>query len=300
MYNRHLDTFIQVADSGSFLKASERLYISANAVTKQINLLERELDIKLFSRSTQGLELTEAGAFLYTEAKKMIRHSNSVLKKARELEHRNEVVIRVGVSLMNPAAVLLEQWYKAAMDYPHIRLDIVPFEDTVPAFQEVLENLGKKIDLIPCPYQTNIWGERYQAFHLKDLPLCITCSKSHRLARKSLLEIEDLYGETLILAKRGITPYLDPLRDELERHHPQIHIRDAEYLDLAVFNQMVSSEELIPSAQCWSGVHPLLETIPVNWDYKLPYGLIYAKEPSDEVLQFIMAVGQTSGDSSDK
>ena len=53
MYDRHLDTFLEVADSGSFLKASERLYISANAVTKQINLLESDLGVKLFSRSRQ-------------------------------------------------------------------------------------------------------------------------------------------------------------------------------------------------------------------------------------------------------
>lgn len=88
MYNRHLDTFIQVADSGSFLKAADKLYISANAVTKQINLLESHLDVKLFNRSTQGLELTEAGKLIYTEAKKMIRHSKTVLQKAHELEQK--------------------------------------------------------------------------------------------------------------------------------------------------------------------------------------------------------------------
>ena len=55
MYNHHLDTFIQVADSGSFLKAADKLYISANAVTKQINLLESHLDVKLFHRSPRDL-----------------------------------------------------------------------------------------------------------------------------------------------------------------------------------------------------------------------------------------------------
>ena len=69
MYNRHLDTFIQTADSGSFLKAAERMYISANAVTKQINLLEDRLGVKLFVRSSQGLTLTEAGRMIYSEAK---------------------------------------------------------------------------------------------------------------------------------------------------------------------------------------------------------------------------------------
>ena len=86
MYDRHLDTFVKVADCGSFLGASEKLYISANAVTMQINLLESDLGVKLFHRSKQGLILTEAGKLIYTEAKKMIRHTNSVLQKARELE----------------------------------------------------------------------------------------------------------------------------------------------------------------------------------------------------------------------
>ena len=85
MYDRHLETFIQVANNGSFLKASEQLYISANAVTKQINLLENNLGIKLFHRSNQGLTLTDAGQLIYEEAKKMIRHSNKVLQKARDL-----------------------------------------------------------------------------------------------------------------------------------------------------------------------------------------------------------------------
>ena len=45
MYNRHLETFIAVADLGSFSKAAEALYISSTAVIKQINLLEQELVI---------------------------------------------------------------------------------------------------------------------------------------------------------------------------------------------------------------------------------------------------------------
>ena len=46
MYDRHLDTFIQVADSGSFLKASERIFISANPITQQINLPAARWEVK--------------------------------------------------------------------------------------------------------------------------------------------------------------------------------------------------------------------------------------------------------------
>lgn len=291
MYDRHLDTFVKVADCGSFLGASEKLYISANAVTKQINLLESDLGVKLFHRSKQGLILTEAGKLIYTEAKKMIRHTNSVLQKARELEKRQEYVIRIGVSLMNPATILLEQWSKASAQHPNIRLDVVPFEDTVPAFNEVLENLGKKIDLLSCPYQTNYWGDRYNALHLRDLPMCIACSKTHPLVSKSKLCIEDLYGETLFISDRGINPYVDRVRDDLEANHPQILLEPLNAIDVPFFNHLVTSQKLLLSAECWSNVHPLLATIPVEWEHTMPYGLIYAKDPSKEVLQFIMAIG---------
>ena len=99
--------------------------------------MEERLDVKLFHRSKQGLVLTEAGKLVYTEAKKMIRHSNTIVQKAKDLENRQESVIRIGVSLMNPANVLLEYWNKIVSLYPHLQLEIVPFEDTVPAFNDV-------------------------------------------------------------------------------------------------------------------------------------------------------------------
>lgn len=74
------------ADSGSFLKAPENLFISADAITKQINLLEERLEVKLFRRGPQGLVLADAGRLIYAEAKKMIRQSNAVLRRAREVE----------------------------------------------------------------------------------------------------------------------------------------------------------------------------------------------------------------------
>lgn len=115
---------------------------------------------RLGERSPQGLTLTPAGELIYTEAKKLIQHSNTVLRKARALERPKETVIRVGVSLMNPANTLLELWARASERFPNIRLEVVPYEDTVPAFLEVLDHMGEKIDLISCPYTTTYWGDR--------------------------------------------------------------------------------------------------------------------------------------------
>ena len=69
MYNHQLETFIKVADSGSFNKASEELFVSPNAVMKQINLLENSLGFALFVRTHRGVQLTAAGESLYRDAK---------------------------------------------------------------------------------------------------------------------------------------------------------------------------------------------------------------------------------------
>lgn len=45
MYNRQLDTFICVAEAGSFSRAAALLNVSSTAIMKQINLLESSLDV---------------------------------------------------------------------------------------------------------------------------------------------------------------------------------------------------------------------------------------------------------------
>lgn len=62
IYNPQIETFIKVADAGSFNKAAEELYITPTAVIKQINLLESSLDLVLFERTHRGLILTNAAS----------------------------------------------------------------------------------------------------------------------------------------------------------------------------------------------------------------------------------------------
>ena len=54
MYDHQLETFVRVADAGSFNKAADDAFVTPTAVIKQINLLESELDLKLFVRCEQS------------------------------------------------------------------------------------------------------------------------------------------------------------------------------------------------------------------------------------------------------
>lgn len=110
MYNLQLETFLCVAECGSFNRAAEKLYISPPAVIKQINLLEDSLDLQLFVRTHRGLQLTEAGKSLAQDTKYIIQYCKDSITRAKNAMQRDEEIIRIGTSPMTPAQVLVDLW----------------------------------------------------------------------------------------------------------------------------------------------------------------------------------------------
>lgn len=92
MYNPQIETFIKVADAGSFNKAAEELYITPTAVIKQINLLESSLDLVLFERTHRGLILTNAGKSLYQDAKYIIGYCKDSVVRAKNAMSEGEIL----------------------------------------------------------------------------------------------------------------------------------------------------------------------------------------------------------------
>lgn len=110
MYDRLLDTFLAVAEYGSFSKASERLHISTTAIAKQMTQLEDEAGVRLFHRTSRGVTLTETGKAFRTESKKLIRASQEALRRVRRIEARSTQQVRLGTSLLRPASYFLHLW----------------------------------------------------------------------------------------------------------------------------------------------------------------------------------------------
>lgn len=59
--------FIEVAETLSFTKASENLFVSQPGISQQIHLLEEQLGVKLLHRTTRSVTLTEEGKYLYAK-----------------------------------------------------------------------------------------------------------------------------------------------------------------------------------------------------------------------------------------
>ena len=58
------------------------------------------------------------------------------------------------------------------------------------------------------------------------------------------------------------------------------------YYDMSVFNRCIETGNVLLILECWQDVHPALVSIPVKWEYSSPYGLLYALNPPDDVMQF--------------
>lgn len=290
MYNPQLETFLRVADAGSFNKAAEEAYITPTAVIKQINLLETSLDVKLFERTHRGLILTKAGKSLYQDTKYIIQYCKDSVTRAKNAMQEDNAVIRIGTSPMTPAQLLMQIWPQIQEQCPDLKFQIVPYENTPENAREILANLGKNIDVVGGIFdETMLDLRRCAGLELSREPFCCAVSIHHRLAGKDKLQIQDLYGENLLLMHRDWSHYVDQLRDDIWRNHPQIQIVDFDFYNTDIFNRCENSYDVLLAIPGWANVHPLLKVIPVEWDYSIPYGLLHSPHSSESVKRFLSA-----------
>jgi DNA-binding transcriptional LysR family regulator len=287
MYNHMLDTFIAVVDCGSFTKAAERLYISPTAVMKQMNTLENHLDMKLVERTPSGVRLTNAGAIILQDAKFMIDYSLKSIAGARAALHAKDNTFCIGTSLLNPAKPFMDVWYQVNKDFPDYKLHLVPFEDNHEGILTEIRQLGEKFDFLIGVCDSKAWLSLCNFLPLGRYRKMVAVPREHPLAGKECINLKDLHGETLMMVEHGDSGVNDFLRNDLEKHHPAIQLEDTpQFYDLSVFNHCVETGNVLLTIECWQDVHPGLISIPVDWDYSIPYGLLYSFDASEDVCRF--------------
>lgn len=288
MYNKALLTFIAVAQSGSFTKASERLFMSPTAVMKNINTFEDHLNIKLFYRSTNGISLTEAGKQIYKDANYLINYSNEAINKAKNIVQSERKTVKIGTSIQNPAKIFMDLWYQMDEQFPDYDLEIVPFDDDHNNILSVIEQIGDKFDFLIGVCDSKLWLSKCAMLTLGSYKKVVSVSKKHPLAKKQSLEISDLYNYTLMMVKKGDSNSNDIIREELNAKHPQIIIEDtSHFYDMDVFNSCATSNKILLNLDAWKDIHPGIISIPVNWNYKINYGIVYSKKADKNIKDII-------------
>lgn len=284
MYDKILDTFTNVADCGSFSKAAERMYLTHTAVIKQINTLEKELDVTLFDRTSHGVSLTAAGHVLYEEAEKLRAAADSAVRRVRDAAE-TRTVLRIGSSPLSPCQPFLKLWSENAVLWPQFRLEVVPFtEDT-----HRVERLGTDFDLFIGPFNARYHLARCRFYPLGSCAFHIAVPQKHRLAGEKELTLKALRGETLCIMKRGVSPANDAVREKALAAGVQVEDIQPNY-DMQTFNRCAESGKLLLSLSCWADVHPGLCSVPLCEDAALPYGIVAAGNIAAQVEKLLSAL----------
>ena len=291
MLSQQLKIFLQVVEAGSFSKAAKHLMVTPASVMKHMNTLEARLGLTLLKRNNHGIQLTDAGKSLYEDGKKMLADSENAIAKAKKAQLSKGTTIRIGSSLLNPSSVLTNLWIPLREKYPEYKFRIVPYEDRKDQILSVINSLGDRIDVLAGCFNSRTMLQRADYLHLGNYQLCVAVPKGHPLSSKKELTFQDLHGERLVMIKSGDTELLDYFRTILNMTHPQILITDTDYYyDIETFNMCEQTGMFLLTLDAWSDIHPSLVTLPVEWDYQLPYGILYPKHPSQEIKRFIKII----------
>jgi len=118
-----LRTFCVVAEEENVSRAAERLYLSAPSVSAHIKELEDELGVCLFTRSSRGMSLTEAGHALWENAEEILKATVLMRRKAQTLSGDVSGTLHIGIN--NPPETLyLNQILSRMGDaFPALRFD---------------------------------------------------------------------------------------------------------------------------------------------------------------------------------
>jgi len=90
-----MQTFVQVADCGSFTRAADVLQLPKASVTQRINALEAELRVRLLERTTRSMRLTDDGRMYYERSVRLLAEIDDLERSLHSLDAQPRGIVRV-------------------------------------------------------------------------------------------------------------------------------------------------------------------------------------------------------------
>jgi len=286
MYDTRLQTFITVAEQGSFTAASKILFISPVAVMKQIDAFETEVGAKLFARTNQGVQLTRAGEIIFEEGKKVIKQCNDVMEKAR-LQEKSYIPVTVGYTFSEKTE-LIHAFWKSFMDvYPEYRVRVIKKEASRSGFSELYEQLGTSVDGIYTVAPPAVLLKRCSFDILGYYDLRIVVLNTSNLAKKEVVPVSDLKDKIMIVpdleegASKAFYDFISGLGCKIQWSKDG----QGDFLDSFI---MTANEDCVTiSYDGHVSNYPSLTALPVAWDYRMSYGMLYPLNATVEFKRFL-------------
>lgn len=121
---KRIGVFTKVVQAQSFSEAARQLGVAKSAVSKSIRLLEEEIDVRLFNRSTRKLSLTEAGKMYYRHCEQIVNRAEIAREELHQYQHQPTGTLRVSAPIPFGKAILLPVIAQLRELYPQLAVDL--------------------------------------------------------------------------------------------------------------------------------------------------------------------------------
>lgn len=119
---RHLETFVAIADSGSFAAAADRVGVTQSAVSMQMKALEDQLQAELFDRAVKPPSLNETGFALLPKMRILLRQADELRMLAGRVELRGR--LRIGTIPTTAATLVPQALQRLSEKAPSVQLRV--------------------------------------------------------------------------------------------------------------------------------------------------------------------------------
>ena len=276
--DKTLRLFLAVADSGSFSKAEAGSYISKQAILKQMDALEAELEVKLFSRSSQGVRLTEAGRVFYRGAQKLLEMQEKLLADCRN-SALSEKVLRIGN--VEHQALLTEVTEAFALKYPDVRIQRVIHPNhsgeyrVANGIMDVAETFYSPVlARLPAAYTPLI-----------DLPYKAVVRQGHPLAARRRVSLEMLRPYRTVVFRPMIqAACLSALQEVFLGAEENLELRSDVDNQVPVAFACLEGDDVLLTANYFIYHLPQAKLLPLAEGWTQEYGILY-RAPAEPLVQ---------------
>lgn len=210
---QNVEYFIKVAESLNFSVTASELFISQPALSKQIRLLEEEIGIQLFKRTTRNVELTEGGKIMYDAWSHIIRETDEAISKAKKANAKFKRKIRIGLIEMGGFIDIIMPVLEKYVDYHgEIELEFATYGFT--HLREKLKN--KELDMIiTLSSEVSKNAAKVSIKNLKKLDLYIIVPPKNHLYDRDNLTVSELKDEEIYIFSSA---YSDEAKKSIIEH----------------------------------------------------------------------------------
>ncbi|NFI03822.1 LysR family transcriptional regulator [Clostridium botulinum] len=201
---RQLRYFLTIAEEGHITAAAKKLNISQPPLSKQLKLLEEELGVILFNRTSRNLELTDAGILLQNKSSQLLELYKSTVNEMKNFNNGIEGTLGIGTVCSSGINILPQKIKEFCKQHPKINYEI--YEGNSFKIMELLNNGVIDVGFVREPFNLSLYNSFVIKDNLKnnlnDYFVVMAKSKFYNSIESNTILINELKDKPLIINRR--------------------------------------------------------------------------------------------------